>query len=87
MNTSRREYELREGEHVNPEVRISHQIAIPGLEFVNEPTCKRGPFRFGDRAGLISLGKSTGSLKPSRPPTHHALAKSCGLGRSGTRCE
>ena len=79
MNTSRREYESREGEHVNPEVRIPHHV--------NEPTCKRGPFRFGDRAGLISLGKSTGSLKPSRPPTHHALAKSCGLGRSGTRCE
>lgn len=79
MNTSRREYESREGEHVNPEVRIPHHV--------NEPTCKRGPFRFGDRAGLISLGKSTGSLKPSRPPTHHALAKSCGLGRTGARCE
>ena len=24
MNTSRREYESREGEHVNPEVRIPH---------------------------------------------------------------
>ena len=65
---------------MNPEVRIPRQIAIPGLEFVNEPTCKRGPFRFGDRAGLISLGKSTGSLSPRalrrtmRSPSHAGSA-------------
>ena len=73
MNTSRREYESREGEHVNPEVRIPHHV--------NEPTCKRGPFRFGDRAGLISLGKSTGSLSPRalrrtmRSPSHAGSAE------------
>jgi hypothetical protein len=71
---------------VNLEVRIPHQIAIPGLEFVNEPTCKRGPFRFGDRAGVIRWDEHW-ILEPSRPPTHHALAKSCGLGRTGARCE
>ena len=45
-----------------------------------DPLGGRGPFRFGDRAGLISLGKSTGSLNPRalrrtmRSPSHAGSA-------------